>query len=331
VTTESFQLDSYGTQLENGTWTGGLGQLQSGIVDVWVESALMDLQRSTNRFIYTTPFLINKYGALMKRPTEVFSSDTKCVTAGIGLSVYALIFAFLFMNFLISYINEQLQPRNERNLIWDLLLSLFPSNGQEWPNQFGLTRKVLLTTSGFGILILSSLYQAKQAEVLMVPIRPPAFTLNDIESAVSSQSAKLMIYYEDSPISHYIYNTSESLSKSLKSNPPMYISNEKSELDAINRENGIYINAESELLYLLDKIEPDLCENYLYISLDEWTRMYAGLMMRKERVDILESMNVIVAERMSFVDNFIQSNQLNNECRAHIFPVYTPNPKYSSL
>jgi hypothetical protein len=53
--------------------------------------------------------------------------------------------------------------------------------------------------------------------------------------------------------------------------------------------------------------------------------------MRKERVVLLESMNVIVAERMSFFDNFIHSHQLGVECRKHIFPVYTPNPKYSSL
>src|SRR3569832_2088344 len=109
----------------------------------------------------------------MKRPTEIFSIETKSVTAGIGLTVYALVFAFLIANFLISYINEHLQPRNERNPIWDLLLSLFPSNGQVWPNQFGVTRKVLLATSGFSILILTSLYQAKQAEVLMIPVPPP--------------------------------------------------------------------------------------------------------------------------------------------------------------
>jgi hypothetical protein len=69
----------------------------------------------------------------------------------------------------------------------------------------------------------------------------------------------------------------------------------------------------------------------LYIPFDEWTRSYSALIMRKERVDILESMNVIVAERMPYVDNFIQLSQLNEECRKHIFPVYTPDPKYDAL
>jgi hypothetical protein len=318
--------------LENGTWTGALGQLQSGIVDMWAINAFVTLERSTSGLLFTTPYIMENYGTLMKRQTTtMFSIETKSVTAGIDISAYALILVFLFTNFLISYINEQLQQTNKKNTIWDILLSFFPSNGKEWPNQFGITRKVLLATSGFGILILSSLYQAKQAEVLMIPVPPPVFTLRDIESAISTKNAKLMVYYEDSPILHYIYNTSESLSKALKSNPPMFIAHEKSELDAINRENGIFIDAESDLLDLLADIEPHLCANYLYIPLDEWTSRYGGLIIRKERADILESMNAIVAERMSYVDNFIHSSQLNEECHKHIFPVYTPDPKYSPL
>jgi hypothetical protein len=179
--------DEAGAQLENGTFTGALGQLQSGIVDMWAANAFVTFEYSSGGFIYTTPYIIDKYGALMKRQTEMFSIETKSVTAGIGLSVYALVFAFILANFLISYINEKVQPRNERNSTWHLLLSLLPANGQMWPNQFGITRKVLLATSGFAILILSSLYQAKQAEVLMIPIPPPAFTLKDIENAVSSK------------------------------------------------------------------------------------------------------------------------------------------------
>jgi hypothetical protein len=117
----------------------------------------------------------------------------------------------------------------------------------------------------------------------------------------------------------------------LNSNPPIFTTNYSSELDAINNDHGIYIYYGNDLLSLLADIEPHLCANYLYIPLDEWTRLYAGLIMRKERVDLLESMNVIVAERMSFVDDYVQTLQMKEECRQHIFPVYTPDPKYSPL
>jgi hypothetical protein len=136
----TYQLDIIrGALLENGTWTNALGELQSGIVDIWAVDASVTLLRSENGFIYATPFIIEKYGALMKRPTEIFSIETKSVTAGIGLSVYALLFAFLLANFLISYINEQMQPQYERNSTWHLILSLFPENGQMWPHQYGVT------------------------------------------------------------------------------------------------------------------------------------------------------------------------------------------------
>ena len=46
---------------------------------------------------------------------------------------------------------------------------------------------------------------------------------------------------------------------------------------------------------------------------------------------MLESMNAIVAERVRFVDEYIRSNQLSKECRKHIFPIYTPDPKYEPL
>jgi hypothetical protein len=70
------------------------------------------------------------------------------------------------------------------------------------------------------------------------------------------------------------------------------------------------------------------------ISFEEWTQIYGALIMRKERVDILEFMNVIVAVRMSFVHDFIQSNQLNEKCQKHIFPVFTfcfVTPSYYNL
>ena len=282
----AYQIDDIaGALLDNGTWTGTLGQLQSGIIDTWAVGTFVTLERSSS-FIYTSPYIIDKYGALMKRQTTTFAIETKSVTAGIRLTIYALLLAFLLANFLISYFNEQLQPKNRRNSIWDLLLSLFPSHGKEWPNQFGVTRKILMLTSGFGILILTSFYQAKQAEVLMIPVLPPMFTLRDIEHAVASHSSKLLFNHEGSPTLNYVKRVSESLSNSLKSNPPLFSPNVSSKIDTINTKNAICIDSEGSLLKLLSQIVPNSCKNYAYIPFDEWTRMFFGLMMRKERVDI---------------------------------------------
>jgi hypothetical protein len=82
---------------------------------------------------------------------------------------------------------------------------------------------------------------------------------------------------------------------------------------------------------VLSELEPTLCGNYVYVTFDEWKRTFSGIIMRKQRHDLLESMNAIVAERMSFVDRHIQSAQLDDECSKHIFPVYTPEMKYRTL
>jgi hypothetical protein len=327
---KSISLDAIniGKRQDNGTYTGILGSLQSGIVDMFGTDGYV-IAEYYQDFLYTTCFTMQKYGALMKRQKESFGLSMNGLTAGISLKIYAILFAILAFLFIVSLINERFQQNpNFKNSIWRLFLSQFPANGAMWKHQTGVTRKVLMATSGFGILVLSSLYQAKQAEVLMIPAPPPVFTLRDIESLVSSGKVELLFDLSESPILTYISNVSTILADAVENNLHVY-----GIVDAqtIMLHNGVYINEQSILINEMTLIDPKLCENYLYISFDEWTRSYSALVMRKERVDLLESMNVIVAERMSYADDVLQSFQLHDECRKHIFPVYTPDPKYSPL
>jgi hypothetical protein len=318
-------------QYENRTWTDmALGELQNGIADMWATDTYVTLEES-NTFLFTTPFMMEKYAALMERQTNGFIVDIKGLTAGIDVGVYGIIFVLLMCLTFIGYINERCQPTNERNTTWHLLFSLFPANSHMWPNQFGLTRKVLMATIGFGILILLSLYQAKQAEVLLVPYPPPKITLTDIEKLVSTGRSKLM-FDDDVAIINYVSNMSTVLSDSIKLSPPINLGDYLGEeLKLMHKHNGIHINSASGVLYLLSQIEPELCKNYVYHSFDDWTTLPSALIMRKGRRDMLDAMNVIVSERMSFVDDYVHSISLNEKCRQHIFPVYTQNPTYVSL
>ena len=231
--------------------------------------------------MFTTPFTIEKYGALMLRPSSVLSFDVTSVSAGLDLRVYALILTFLLVNIVISLLNERVQRANDRNSIWHILLSLLPLNGAMFPKQNGITRKVLMATNGFAVLILSSLYLAKQAEELMIPNPLPAFTLRDIENEVASHRAKILIDHEASPILRYISRQTETLSNTLQSNPAIFASNiGGSKIEMINNYNGFYIDGENTLLYLLSKIEPNLCKNYLFITFGEGARMYNGIIVR---------------------------------------------------
>jgi hypothetical protein len=93
----------------------------------------------------------------------------------------------------------------------------------------------------------------------------------------------------------------------------------------------VFIETEEVLLDVLSTLPPDECANYVFVPFDEWTRVYSSLILRKERGDILESMNLIVAERMSYVNGFIQSFHLDEECHKHIFPVNKPDPIFMPL
>src|SRR3569832_1072955 len=160
-----------GYRQQNGTWTGTFGVLQSGIIDIFVSDSVITPERQRD-FLYTNVFYIEKYAALLKRQTEIFV-DMNSLTACIDVSVYGLLFILLTLLFVVSFLNERLQYNTKRNSKWQLCLSLFPCNGSMWKHKNGITRKILMTTSGFAILILSSLFQAKYSEWMMVPYPPP--------------------------------------------------------------------------------------------------------------------------------------------------------------
>jgi hypothetical protein len=304
-----------------------LGELQSGYADMWATDTYVTSDKSET-FLFTTPFMMEKYAALMERQPESFTVDIKGLTAGIDIWFYGIIFVLLMCLTFIGYINERCQPTNKRNSIWHLLFSLFPMNGEMWPNQTGLTRKVLMATIGFGILILSSLYQAKQAEVLLIAYPPPKLTLNDIENLVSTGRSKLF-FYDDVAVAKHVLTMSKMLANSIKTLPPIYLEQYPDrELEMLHTHNGIFIDSKSGVLYPLSRIRPELCKNYVYHMFDDWTTIPSALIVRKERRDILESMNVVVSERMSFVDDYVQSISLSKHCSELLFSDFIPEPKY---
>jgi hypothetical protein len=309
--------------------------LRSGHMDTCTAGTNMLIDNSRD-FYFTTPYLIEKYGVLMKRRKyknniDFYNIDFDSVTAGIGGRIYAILFSILFAYVVVSCVNERFQQGNERNTIWHILLSIFPSNGQMWPYQAGVARKCLLTTCGFIVLSLSSLYQAKQAEVLMIPQSPPVFTLTDIEENILSGGVLL----GDEAMFNYVPDISRVLEVHASDRHRAHAFDLMQRYPfqtLIDDYNGIFIYTENFLLnHIAKNIPQHMCDKYVFITFDEWTRIYSAFILRKQRVDILESMNVIIAERMAYVDAYIQSPQLSDECHKEIFPVYTPNARFASL
>src|SRR5689334_22825088 len=122
---------SYDDQIirfENGTWTGTLGLVQRGIVDMWATGADFTMERNQD-FLYTTPFAVEKYAALMRRPAGTFVINMDSLTATIDVSVYYMLFGILLIFFIVCLLNERLPHPKNRNESWHIIVSLFPSNG----------------------------------------------------------------------------------------------------------------------------------------------------------------------------------------------------------
>ncbi len=332
ITVKPLALDKHGNGVRqhNGTWTGIFGDLQSGFVDICTHGVNVMSDRLDD-FMFTTPFKIENFGALMKRQDVAFSINEKSVTAGIGFEIYAFLAAILLFLLIVTWFNERCQYSTARNSTWRLLLSLFPSNGAFWKNQIGATRKLLMTTAGFAVLVFSSLYQAKLSEQHMIPNRSPVVTFTDIEASILSGRLKMLASYPNASVLHSLSRYSPALKTYFSTHEPLYEPDNSRILDAVNANNGVEFAPESFLLGMLANIPDNECSNYLYVALDTWEKSIASLIMRKEQIHMLESWNAIVAERMSYVDKYIHSAQLSEECHNQIFPVYTPDPSYKSL
>src|ERR1700712_3902201 len=83
---------------------------------------------------------------------------------------------------------------------------------------------------------------------------------------------------------------------------------------AIDLHNGIWIETESSLLFYLTEISPSQCGKYIYFPIDEWARLSSAMIMRKDR-QLVEAWNVTVAERMTYVNEYIQRSSMSETCR----------------
>src|SRR5262245_33553106 len=105
---------------------------------MWASEAILTLERSES-FLYTTPFMMEKYATVMKRQVKTFDIDITRVTAGIGLDFYGNLFAVLLFLFIVCWLNELWQAPHGRNSMWQIILSMFPCNGELLKHQHGVT------------------------------------------------------------------------------------------------------------------------------------------------------------------------------------------------
>jgi hypothetical protein len=313
----------FGYHIGNGSYSGVMGEIQNGLIDTWATYVLAEAT-TAEHFLYTNTFASERYAFAMLRESNVMDFNFNGLVAGIGALSYVLLAICLFVLATVLCLNEKCETNVGRNTFWEIVNLLMPMNTNPLPYETGFTRRILIATCGFTVLLATTYYQCNLLQELMAPKPVKKLTMNDVINDIRTHKRKLYFYDH---IFDVIANIDE-LQLALKINPPVILSADN---PLIEKEHDILFAELSEIFELMSRNKPEDCANYAVFVLEEIDVHFVTWILRKERRDILETLNVIVAERMDFVTRLLEKNQLSDECRNHIFPPNVAEPRFKKM
>jgi hypothetical protein len=318
--------DDFGYYLGNGSYTGATGQIQSGAYDTWSTYSLVE-SIGFEHFLHTNAFAIERFSALVKRNQNIVDVNFYSLLAGIKVSAFCLIFAAIFSLAIITFVNEKCQTNCERNDFWNIVNSLMPNNVEKLKLQNGWTRKILILTCGFTILLFTTYYQCNLLQQQMIPKQSAQITFEQIIKNVESKTSTL--HFSDLLLD--IVAMIDGLRQVLEINPPVLETQNPDIMKEIDRANAVLIAEYIDIMQLLSLLPHEHCAKYAVVDVDAFGAYSATLMLRKERRDLLEPFNVIVAERMHYITDLIEKHQMSEECWNHIYPPNVAEPRFQQL
>src|SRR5689334_14955227 len=220
--------------------------IQSGQLDTFVTYGFVTAER-IDEFQFTTPFGAERYSILMRQHKHSMYTYFVALLAGIEPIVGVLLLAALFIILCIAYFNEQriLHIFNgaHTNNVFALLHLIIPGNVTWWPHQNGVTRKVLILTSGFTILLSITHYQSNLLKELLIPPPIEPVSMYDLARSVESKGTKVIFNDRSSLIEREIRNSNnthlKAFADALKVNPPMYTTNVRTISDMISNGDAL--------------------------------------------------------------------------------------------
>jgi hypothetical protein len=300
------------------------------LTKVFREDSLFFIKKQLgDTFPYTNSFGRDGYGALMKRRQKFIDINYSGLLAGVELIVFGVLLLAIISLLAMSYINEVLQNSCKRNTLWEIANSLMPSNTTSLKYQLGWTRRILIVTCGFTVLLSTTYYQSNLLQQLMIPTQAPRVTLDDIISDIDNFRAKA--YFDDAVLSLMDSPKLSALRAALAINVPVIDTSSDEIIDKIKYKDAILIEELASINYRLSKLQATECAHYVVVELKDMSTYWLALILRQNRRETLESLNVIVAERMDFVTKLVQEIQMSDECRKYIYPPNSPEPRYVAL
>ncbi len=327
---------SPGLRLDNGTYTGALGELQGGKVDTWMMPAYLLLDRFDD-FLFTSPYADSPYSALISRERhEMVFVRFDGLLADINLSVYALFLLLLMCIWCIAIVNEKLQSGTRVNPPWAILSSMTPQSFRQWDYQNGITRKVLILAIGFALLLGTSYYSSKLLQELIVPNKIIATTLQTLINRIESGISQVSFEDENHEILQYIMTSEETdirnLAEALKTHKTKRHKHDNGieMLKQVLNDHMIAIDLTEYHYSVLASIPHKDCGQYELVPIDNLSKIWLSIILRKEVKRVLEPLNVIVAERFGTIQRERDTGYVDEECAGLLFPE-SIEPQFSAL
>jgi hypothetical protein len=302
----------FGYELDNGTYTDVMGELQNGDFDTY---SSYGGQTVSNYEDFACPVVGKTHFAVLMRRQDILAINTNGLMAGLSIGVYCLIFAAICCLAIIAFVNEK--GELEKNSFWNILNSLMPSNSPPLKNETGFARRVIIITCGITVFLSTTYYQSNLLQMLLIPEKRIKPNILDVSQNIATFKSKM---YTLNTIAMYTNNSQLlHLQNAMNVNPPEMVITPDLRKDICD-DNGVYLHEISMIIKELSQLPSRECANYDVINIPDMMPIWMCLQLRNERRDLLESLSVIIAERRNFINDIADKPQMSEECKNHIYP-----------
>ncbi len=309
----------------NGTYIGAMGMLQRGELDMILSEMTVTTARAAV-FAFTVPISFEKIVVLLRRPHFVFVRFDN-LNANIDVGVYVLAFIAILSLIIIFVLQDRLVNFTDHVDTWKIVhLSMPGSCTQALTNERGWTKKVIIISINFTLLMLTSYYQCQQLSALLVPqqLRIPK-NIDHLETDMLDGNIKTAFTTVNRSIEVELYTGTFRLARMMQKiwhkHPPNYITDFRSNAEAIRNNKTMVIGLMSNVYSILRYIPPKTCDEYELITLEELPAQMMGLMFRP-KYERIHRINNVIEVRRHWYRRLIDENQVDALCREKLFPSY---------
>ncbi len=300
-----------------------MGQMQRGEIDMLMTYFTITTTRM-KYFEFPGPIVIDRINILLRRqlPAQI---RVDSLSANIQLYVYLVFIIMVLMLTGIYAFHTRLNLNQNTDYVWQMLKLCLPgSPSVPLPRDKFMTTNIISLTINIATFMFIIYYQCQQLSALLVPLKRPV--LKDIQHLQRElldgriRTSFIMLSSNmETELKSGTFKLAKQLQKVWEKYPSLHESKVLKNADAVANKSTMIIGLRSNLYAILSHIEPDTCNEYELITLEEMAPQMIGLAFRP-RYPYIKNMSEIIVARRNWIEQLINENQLNSVCREQMFP-----------